>query len=77
MATETETRAAAAEDEVGELRARLLSARIAAQMPREGADGEETSADLLAVAEDARPVFVRAGDELALPRPGLRPPGPS
>jgi tetratricopeptide (TPR) repeat protein len=66
VATETETHASAVEDEVGELRARLLRARIATQMPREGASSEGPSADLLAVAEDARPVFAYAGDELAL-----------
>ena len=36
VAAETETHASAAEDEVGELRARLLRARIAAHMPSEG-----------------------------------------
>ena len=66
VAAETESRAAASSEEAGKWRARLLRARIAAHMPREGTDGEGPSADLLAVAEGARPVFVRAGDELAL-----------
>jgi class 3 adenylate cyclase/tetratricopeptide (TPR) repeat protein len=61
-----EARAAVAEDKVGELRARLVLARIAAQTPSEDADREEPSAALLAAAEEARPVFERAGDELAL-----------
>jgi class 3 adenylate cyclase/tetratricopeptide (TPR) repeat protein len=66
VATETEAHAAASGDEVGELRARLLRARITTQMPSEGADSEGTSGTLLAVAAEARPVFARAGDELAL-----------
>jgi tetratricopeptide (TPR) repeat protein len=41
-------------------------ARIAAQIQGEGAGTEEPSAALLAVAEEARPVFTRAGNELAL-----------
>ena len=52
VAAETETHASAAGDEVGELRARLLSARIAAHMPGEGTDSEGPSATLLAVAEE-------------------------
>jgi predicted ATPase/class 3 adenylate cyclase len=66
MARETAARAAAAGDEVGELRARLVGARIAAQAPRGGIDRASPSRDLLAVAEEARPVFERAGDDLAL-----------
>jgi class 3 adenylate cyclase/tetratricopeptide (TPR) repeat protein len=65
-ARDTEARAAAAQDEVGELRARLLGARIAAQTPSEDTDGGGPSADLLAVAEEARSVFARVGDELGL-----------
>ncbi len=65
-ATETEAQASVSGDDVGELRARLLRARIATQMPSENADSEGTSAELIAVAEEARPVFARAGDDLAL-----------
>ncbi|HEY1358843.1 MAG TPA: hypothetical protein VGF21_11110, partial [Thermoleophilaceae bacterium] len=57
--------AAAAGNEGGELRARLLRARIAAQTPSEGSDGGP-GADLLAVAEEARSVFELSGDELGL-----------
>jgi class 3 adenylate cyclase/tetratricopeptide (TPR) repeat protein len=63
---ETEGRASTSGDEAGALRGRLLGARIAAHMQREGVEGESPSAALLAVAEQARPVFARAGDELAL-----------
>jgi class 3 adenylate cyclase/tetratricopeptide (TPR) repeat protein len=63
LAAETASRAAASGDEAGELRARLLRARLAVQTPGEG---KRPSAELLAVAERARPVFARAGDELAL-----------
>lgn len=66
VAAEAEARASTPGDEPGALRARLLGARIAAQMPRDGTDGEGPSADLLAVADEARPIFARAGDELAL-----------
>jgi tetratricopeptide (TPR) repeat protein len=66
LAGETARRAAAAGDEAGDLRARLLRARIAAQTPREDGDKTGPSAELLAVAEQAIPVFARAGDELAL-----------
>jgi class 3 adenylate cyclase/tetratricopeptide (TPR) repeat protein len=62
----TETRAAASGDEVGALRARLLGARIAAHLEGGGAGKDGPSAEMLAVAEEARPVFERAGDELAL-----------
>ncbi len=65
-ASEAATRAAAAGDEAGELRARLAAARIAVQVPREDATGDEPSAELLALAEQARPVFARAGDEVGL-----------
>jgi predicted ATPase/class 3 adenylate cyclase len=66
VAAETQARAAASGDETGELRARLLGARIATLMPPEGTDSQWPSADLLAVAEVARGAFVRAGDQLAL-----------
>ncbi len=65
-AGDAEARAAAARNDVGELRGRLLCARIAAQTPSEDTDSGGPSADLLAVAEEARSVFARAGDELAL-----------
>ncbi len=65
-ALDAAARAAAAGNEEGEFRARLLGARIAAQTPSEDTDGGGPSADLLAVAEEARSVFVRAGDELGL-----------
>jgi class 3 adenylate cyclase/tetratricopeptide (TPR) repeat protein len=66
VATETEARASASSDELGALRTRLLRARMAAQMPRDDTGDEGPSADLLAVAKEARPIFARAGDELAL-----------
>ena len=66
LAREIAERAAAIGDEVGEQRARLVSARIAAQAPRRDTDRVRPSRDLLAVAEEARPVFERAGDDLAV-----------
>jgi predicted ATPase len=66
VAADAEARASASGDEVGELRARLWGARIALHMPREDTNGEEPSATLLAVAEEARPVFARSGNEFAL-----------
>ena len=66
VAAEAEVRASASGDEVGELRARLLGARVAAHVQGEGSSSDRPSADLLAVADEARPVFTRAGDELAL-----------
>jgi class 3 adenylate cyclase/tetratricopeptide (TPR) repeat protein len=66
LTAEIEARASASGDEVGTLRARLLGARIASHVHREGTGSHGASADLLAVAEEARPVFARAGDELAL-----------
>ncbi len=69
-ARETAAGAAAAGDVVGELRARLLLARISSQAPATdqdaAADAGEPSAMLLSLAESAKPVFARAGDELAL-----------
>ena len=66
VAAGTEAQAAGSGDDADRLRARLLRARIATHMPHEGGSGEEPSAVLLAVAEEARPVFARVGDELAL-----------
>lgn len=66
LAGETAARADAVGDEAGALRARLLRARIAAQTPREVDDREGPSAELIAVAEQALPVFAGVGDELAL-----------
>jgi class 3 adenylate cyclase/tetratricopeptide (TPR) repeat protein len=63
---DTAARAIAAGDEVGDLRARIMLARITAQIQGEDAGDEEPSAALLAVAEEALPVFERAGNELAL-----------
>jgi class 3 adenylate cyclase/tetratricopeptide (TPR) repeat protein len=65
-ARDTAAHAVAAGDEVGDLRARIMLARIAAQTQGEDAGGEEPSAALLNVAEQALPVFARAGNELAL-----------
>src|SRR5262249_38663246 len=65
-ARDAASRAAAAGNEAGELRARLLRARVAAQTPSEDADGGGPSADLPASAEEARSVFAREGDELGL-----------
>ena len=62
VAAATEALAAASGDEVGEWRARLLRARVAVHAQSGGAGG----ADLLAVAAQARPVFVKAGHEHAL-----------
>jgi len=66
LAGETAARAAEAGDEAGNLRARLLHVRITAQTPRDDGDRAGPSAELLEVAEQALPVFTRAGDELAL-----------
>ena len=66
LANEAAARAAAADNHAGELRARLAAARIAVQMPRDDAADEEPSAELLRLAEQARPVFARAGDEIGL-----------
>jgi class 3 adenylate cyclase/tetratricopeptide (TPR) repeat protein len=67
VASTTEVLAAASGDEVGEWRARLLRARIAVHAQSGGGAGSEgPSADLLAVAAQARPVFIKAGHEHAL-----------
>ena len=54
LANETAARAAAAGDNAGELRGRLAAARIAVQVPHEDAAAEESSATLLALAEEGR-----------------------
>jgi class 3 adenylate cyclase/tetratricopeptide (TPR) repeat protein len=61
LTDEVADRAAAAGDRPGELRARLASTRFRAQMGE-----EEPSAQLLALAEEARPVFEEAGDDVGL-----------
>ena len=66
LANDEVERAAAAGDEAGQMRALLAAARIAAQMPRDGDAAGEPSAELLALAERARPVFARAQDEVGL-----------
>jgi tetratricopeptide (TPR) repeat protein len=65
-ADEAAQRAAVAGEEAGEMRARLLRARIGVQLPSDGDEAHAPSARLLAVAEEARDVFARAGDDLAL-----------
>ena len=65
LASDTAARAGKEGDGVGELRARLMLARIEGQTP--GPDGRERPGEaLLALAEDAQPVFEAAGDDLAL-----------
>jgi class 3 adenylate cyclase/tetratricopeptide (TPR) repeat protein len=66
VAAEAADRAGAAGDDAGELRARLSGARITALTPREESAAEAPSGALLALAEEARPVFARAGDDVAL-----------
>jgi class 3 adenylate cyclase/tetratricopeptide (TPR) repeat protein len=66
LTNEAAARARAAGDHAGELRARLAAARFAVQMPREDGAGEKPSAELLALAEEARPVFAQAGDDVGL-----------
>jgi hypothetical protein len=66
LANEVARRAADSNDHASELRARLAGARIAVQMPREEAAEDEPSVELLALAEQARPVFAAAGDEVGL-----------
>jgi class 3 adenylate cyclase/tetratricopeptide (TPR) repeat protein len=65
VARATEAAAAASGDEVGEWRARLLSARITVHA-QSGGGGKKPSAELLSVADQARPVFTKAGHEHAL-----------
>jgi len=62
VARDTAARAVEVADEVGDLRARIMLARITTQSQGD----EDLSAALLAVAEEARPVFTRAGNQLAL-----------
>ena len=66
LVADTESRASAVGDEVGTLRARLLGARIASHVENAETDSGGPSAHLLAVAEEAVPVFARSGDDLAL-----------
>jgi class 3 adenylate cyclase/tetratricopeptide (TPR) repeat protein len=66
VAAEAADRAAAAGDEAGKLRALLTGARFEAQTPREEPTEEAPSDALLSLAEQARPLFARAGDEVAL-----------
>jgi tetratricopeptide (TPR) repeat protein len=66
LTADTESRAAAAGENVGALRARLLRGRIVAHVEGGGPGREGPSAALLAVAEEARPVFAQNGDDLAL-----------
>jgi class 3 adenylate cyclase/tetratricopeptide (TPR) repeat protein len=66
LANETASRASAVGDRAGELRASLAAARIGAQMPSQGSAGRKPSTELLDLAAHARPVFVRAGDEVGL-----------
>jgi class 3 adenylate cyclase/tetratricopeptide (TPR) repeat protein len=66
LTADTESRAAAAGEKVGALRARLLRARIASHVESTETGGEGPSAELLAVAEEAIPVFAQNGDDLAL-----------
>jgi class 3 adenylate cyclase/tetratricopeptide (TPR) repeat protein len=63
---EAAARANGSRDEPGELRARLMTARIAAQTSRDDPSEEGASAELLALAEQARPLFARAGDEAGM-----------
>jgi class 3 adenylate cyclase/tetratricopeptide (TPR) repeat protein len=65
-AVDAADRAVRAGDEVGALRARLMGARIATQMPRTEPDAQSASAALVAIAEEARPLFARAHDDSAL-----------
>jgi class 3 adenylate cyclase len=66
LALETASIAAARGNRTGELRARLTVARLAVQMPPQHDGGLEPSVALLALAEEARPVFTEAGDEVGL-----------
>jgi class 3 adenylate cyclase len=59
-------RAALAGDRAGELRARLMVLRISAQTPQDDPSDEGPTAELLALAEESRPLFSSAGDEAAL-----------
>jgi class 3 adenylate cyclase/tetratricopeptide (TPR) repeat protein len=66
LAQETASIAAARGNRAGELRARLAAARLAVQMPPQYDGAREPSEALLALAEEARPVFTEAGDEVGL-----------
>jgi class 3 adenylate cyclase len=65
LARETASLAAAGGNRVGELRARLAAARLAVQMPQDDA-APEPSAEILALAAEARAIFTEAGDEVGL-----------
>ena len=71
-ANEAATRAAAADDEVGELRARLAAARIAVHVPPDDAGGTEPSAQPAQLfAEQARPRLCwDRGQDQPRPTPG-------
>lgn len=66
VTADAESRAAAAGEQVGALRARLLQARITSHVESAETRGEGPSAALLAVADEARPIFAERGDDLAL-----------
>ncbi len=66
LADSAAARAGAAGDEAGRLRARLMTARIAALTPGAGAAGDDPSGALLELAAAARPVFAASGDDVAL-----------
>jgi tetratricopeptide (TPR) repeat protein len=59
-------RAVGVGDQCGEMRARLMTLRISTQMPTEDGSGVTSSDELLALAEQALPLFDRMGDEAAL-----------
>jgi class 3 adenylate cyclase/tetratricopeptide (TPR) repeat protein len=64
LTKEAAARAAAVGDQCGELRARLMTIRIATHTPR--TDGGTPTDELFALADEALPVFERAGDDAAL-----------
>ena len=66
VANATEGLASAGGDEVGEWRARLLRARIGVHAQSGSKASEGPSTDLLAVAAQARPIFIEAGNERAV-----------
>ena len=62
---EAAARAAAAGDRCGELRARLMTLRISTQTPRKDDLEKAPSDELLALAQQALPLFEQEGDEAA------------
>ena len=64
--SEAEARAAAAGDEVGALRARLMTLRISTQTHASGHEDHVLTDELVDAAAAAVPVFERAGDHAAL-----------